>query len=229
MQIVKEGVVNGATGLAGGVAPGEIVTVYSGPGINLGPAAGAGLQLDASGRVANAIAGVQAIFDGVAAALTFVNAGQVNCVVPYEVAGKATTKLQINIQGKLTNTVELPVVASSPGVFAITNVNGTVNSSGNPSDAEGTLVIYATGEGKTDPAVADGTVNSTVFPKPLLPVSVQIDGQEAHVPYAGAAPGFVAGVLQVNVEIPPGVHGTVPLEIKIGDAVTPPGLMITVR
>ena len=127
------------------------------------------------------------------------------------------------------NTVELPVVASSPGVFAITNTDGSVNSSGNPSDAEGTLVIYATGEGKTDPPVADGTVNSSVFPKPLLAVSVLIDGQDAIVPYAGAAPGFVAGVLQVNVQIPAGVHGTVSLQIKIGDAMTPAGLKISVR
>jgi uncharacterized protein (TIGR03437 family) len=222
-------VVNGGTGIAGGVAPGEIVTVYIGPGLTLGPAQGAGLQLDPSGLVASLIAGVRVLFDGVAAPITFVNAGQVNCVVPYEVAGKATTHLQIIIQGKGTNTIEVPVVPSSPGVFAITNSDGGVNSSGNPSDAEGTLVIFATGEGKTDPAVATGSVNSTVFPKPLLPVVVLINGQEAFVAYAGAAPGFVAGVLQINVQIPPGVHGTVPLQIKIGDATTPDGLMITVR
>jgi len=38
VQIVKEGVFNGATFLAGGVAPGEIVTIYGGPGVSLGPA-----------------------------------------------------------------------------------------------------------------------------------------------------------------------------------------------
>ncbi len=229
VQIVREGVTNGGTGIAGGVAPGEIVTIYAGPGITFGPAAGAFLQLDASGRVSTQIGGVQAFFDNVAAPLTFVNAGQINCVVPYEVGANATTQLQVKIQGKPTNTVTLQVVPSSPGVFAITNSDGSVNTVSNPSASAGTLVIYATGEGKTDPSVADGTVNNTVFPKPLLPVSVQIAGQDAHVAYAGAAPLFVAGVLQINVDIPPGVTGTVPIQIKIGDAVTPAGLTITVR
>lgn len=229
VQIVREGVVNGATGVAAPVAPGEIVTIYSGPGITLGPAAGAGLQLDASGRVATQIGAVQALFDGVAAPLTYVNAAQINCVVPYEVAGKSTTNLQVMIQNKPTNTVALPVAASSPGVFAITNSNGSVNSASNPAPPSDTLVLYATGEGKTNPSVADGTVNNTVYPAPLLAVSVQIAGQDAAVAYAGAAPGFVAGVLQVNVQIPAGVSGTVPLQLKIGDTVTPTGLSISVR
>jgi uncharacterized protein (TIGR03437 family) len=229
VQIVKEGVANGATLAAGGVAPGEIVTIYGGPGIALGPAAGAGLALDASGKVATQIGGIQALFDGVAAPLTYVNGSQINAVVPYSVAGKATTQLQVMIQGKPTNTVTLPVVASSPGVFAITNQDGTVNSAGNPSAAAGVLVIYATGEGKGTPEVADGTVNASVFPKPLLPVTVQIGGQNTTVQYAGAAPGFVAGVLQVNVQIPAGLNGTVPLKLQIGDASTPAGLTISVR
>jgi uncharacterized protein (TIGR03437 family) len=36
--------------------------------------------------------------------------------------------------------------------------------------------------------------------------------------YAGAAPDFAAGVLQVNVTIPAGVTGTVPIQLNIGTA-----------
>jgi uncharacterized protein (TIGR03437 family) len=228
VQIVREGVANGATLLAGAIAPGEIVTIFGGPGISLGPSAGAGLQLDASGRVATQIGGIQALFDGVAAPLTYVNGSQINAVVPYEVAGKTTAQLQVMIQGKPTNTITLQVVDASPGVFAITNSDGSVNSASNPSN-DRVLVIYATGEGTTNPAVPTGAVNNTVFPKPLLPVSVQIGGQEATIAYAGAAPGFVAGVLQINVQIPSGLSGTVPLQVKVGNSTTPAGLNVSVR
>ncbi len=229
LEIVREGVANGATHLAGGVAPGEIVTIFSGPGIALGPAAGAGLQLDASGKVATQIAGIQALFDGIAAPLIYVNGGQVSAIVPYEVAGKATTQLQVIIQGKPTNTVTLPVVDASPGVFAITNSDGTPNTVATAAPPSDVLVIVGTGEGLTNPAVPDGTVNASVFPAPVLPVSVQIAGQEAAIIYAGAAPGYVAGVLQINAQIPAGVSGTVPIVVQIGGAKTPPGLMVSVR
>jgi len=42
---------------------------------------------------------------------------------------------------------------------------------------------------------------------------VTVDGQSARVTYSGAAPGEVAGVMQVNVQIPSGVQpgGYVPV------------------
>lgn len=228
-DIVREGVANGATLAAGAVAPGEIVTIFMGPGIALGPAGGLGVRLDAAGRVDTILGGVQALFDGVPAPLTFVNATQLNCVVPYAVAGKTTTQLQLRIQNRPTNAITLQVTPSAPGIFAITHADGTVNSQSNPADPSGVLVLYATGEGDTNPRVPDGTVNTASFPKPLLPVSVQIGGQNATVQYAGAAPGFVAGVLQVNVQIPPGLNGNLPLRLQVGTASTPAGLTVHVR
>lgn len=227
VQIVKEGVTNGATFKTGGVAPGEIITIY---GSNLGPATGVGLQLDASGKVATQLGGKRVMFDSVAAPRIFVSATQINAVVPYEVAGESSTQLQVVLQGKPTNTVTLPVVPSSPGVFAITNQDGSVNTPSNPAAAGSAIVLYGTGEGQTSPAGIDGTVNTTVFPKPNLSVTVRIGGQIANILYAGAAPEFIAGVLQVNVQIPSGLpDGTVPLEVQIGDAVTPAGLTVSVR
>ncbi len=168
-------------------------------------------------------------FDGVPAPILFANNNQVNLVVPYEVAGKASTQVQATIQGKPTNTITVPVTDASPGVFAIVNQDLSVNSTSNPAAAGSTLVLYGTGEGMTNPPSVDGAVNSTVFPKPQLPVSVQIGGQDAQLVYAGAGPDFVAGVLQVNVQIPPGLTGTLPLQLKIGTATTPAGLNVYVH
>jgi uncharacterized protein (TIGR03437 family) len=38
-----------------------------------------------------------------------------------------------------------------------------------------------------------------------LPVTVTIGGQSATVMYQGAAPGLVAGMSQINVQVPAGV------------------------
>jgi uncharacterized protein (TIGR03437 family) len=228
VQIVKEGVANGATFQAGGVAPGEIVTIFAGPGVSLGPATALSLQLDASGRVATQLGGTVVTFDGTPAPLTYVSAGQINAVVPYEVAGQTSTQLQVTFQGKPTNTVTLPVVASSPGSFAITNLDYSLNTPSNPAPSGGILVLYGTGEGQTIPAGVDGGVNTSVYPKPVLSVTAMVGGQPAQILYAGAAPDFVAGVLQVDIQIPAGVSGTVPLQLTIGTASTPSGLTVTV-
>jgi uncharacterized protein (TIGR03437 family) len=60
---------------------------------------------------------------------------------------------------------------------------------------------------------------------PLLPVKVTIGGIPASVQYAGGAPGQVAGLIQVNVQIPNGVQpgGYVPVVLQVGDASTTPG------
>jgi len=186
-----------------------------GPGVSLGPAAPLSLQLDASGRVATELGGTAVTFDGTPAPLTYVSAGQINAVVPYEVAGQTSTQLQVTVQGKPTNTVTLPVVASSPGSFAITNLDYSLNTPSNPAPSGGILVLYGTGEGQTIPAGVDGGVNTSVYPKPVLPVTAMVGGQPAQILYAGAAPDFVAGVLQVDIQIPAGVSGTVPLQLTI--------------
>ncbi len=225
-QIVREGVANGGSHTAGAVAPGEVITIF---GFNLGPVTAAGLQLDANGRVATQLAGTQVLFDGVPAPLLLVASGQVNTVVPYGVAGQTSTQLQVVAQGKPTNVVTLPVAASSPGLAAITNQDGSVNSQSSPAAAESALAMYGTGEGQTNPPGVDGNVATSVFPKPVLPVSVQIGGRAASIPYVGAAPGFVSGVLQLNVQIPVGVTGAVPLQLQIGDATLPSPLTVFVR
>jgi len=228
-QIVAEGVTNGATFLAGGVSPGEIITIYAGPDVSLGPSSPVGLQLTPDGFVSTQLGGTQVIISGVPAPLIYVSSSQVNAIVPYEVAGQSSTQIQVKVQGKPTNAVTVPVVAASPGVFAITNPDGSVNSATNPVTQDGYLVLYATGEGQTTPPGVDGTVNTKVFPKPNLPVTVQIGGQDAMLLYAGAAPNLAAGVLQVDVQIPAGVTGTVPIQLKVGTASTPPGLTVTIH
>ncbi|HEY9139724.1 MAG TPA: hypothetical protein VIN93_02475, partial [Bryobacteraceae bacterium] len=86
------------------------------------------------------------------------------------------------------------------------------------------IMIYATGEGAMSPAGTDGLVALVASPVPPPPaVTVQIGGQAATVSYAGNAPGFVEGALQVNALVPRAVTpgNTVPVVITVGTASSP--------
>ena len=86
----------------------------------IGPPTPAFLTLTNPRLVANSLEGVQVYFDGVPAPLLYASAGQVNVVVPYSVAGKSTTQVQLEYLGVLSNPVTLQVAATAPGIFSIT-------------------------------------------------------------------------------------------------------------
>jgi uncharacterized protein (TIGR03437 family) len=97
-----------------------------------------------------------------------------------------------------------PHIFSSPdGMAEAVNQNGSINSANKPAHRGDIISLYATGEGQTTPAGVDGKIAIAPFPRPKLPVSVTIGGQPVQVIYAGSAPGEVAGLMQVNVQVPP--------------------------
>jgi len=93
------------------------------------------------------------------------------------------------------------------------------------------VVLFATGEGQTDPLGTDGLIATTVFPKPVQTVSVTIGGRTLTPIYAGAAPFEVAGMMQVNVQLPadltPG--NAVPVTITVGSATSSAGVTLAVN
>jgi len=201
-------VVNSASFLEGPVAPGELVTIF---GANLGPAADIGAELDVDGRISSSVGNTSVLFDGVAAPLLYTSSTQINAVVPFGVAGP-TTKVQVMYQGNAVASATVSVQPASPALFAldgsgggpgaILNQDGSVNSGTNPAARGSVVVLYATGGGATKPASQDGVLTAETYPAPDLPVSVTIEGVQAQVTYAGAAPGLVAGVMQINVVVP---------------------------
>ena len=74
--------VSAASGIAGGVSAGEILTLR---GYGVGAAPVGGLKLDATGAVLSKLNGLQVTFDGKAAPLLYTSAYQTNLIVPYEV------------------------------------------------------------------------------------------------------------------------------------------------
>ena len=239
-NLTLAGVVNGATFQSGPVAPGEIVTLF---GSAIGPPTPAPLALTNPRLVANSLQGAQVYFDGVPAPVLYASGGQVNVVVPYSVAGKSTTQLQLEYLGVLSNPVALQVAATAPGVFSVTgsgqgpgailNVrDGTVNSAVNPVAQGDWVSIFATGAGVTTPASVDGiVVASAPLPLPNANVTVTIGGLPCQLNFDGAAPGLVSGVLQINAQVPAGLAPgpSVPVQISIGSATSLPAVTVALQ
>lgn len=223
-------VTNAASFAGGPVAPGEFITIF---GSNIGPSTPAGLHLTSAGTVDTQLSETRVLFDGMPAPLVYVSQSQLSAIVPYEVYGRAGTKIQVEYKGMPTDPIEVRVADAVPAIFpgAILNEDSTLNSAQNGAEPGSIIVFYATGEGQTAPGGSTGAITGDVLAKPLLNVSVQIGERAADVLYAGAAPGLPSGVIQVNARVPDGVTrgADVPLLLTVGDASTPPTASVSIK
>jgi uncharacterized protein (TIGR03437 family) len=230
------GITNGANYVYGNLAPGEIIDIF---GLQFGPGPLTAYQV-IGGVMTNSLAQTRVLFDGIAAPLIYVSANLISAIVPYEVSGKKQTSIQVEYQGKRTNAVSFPVDAAFPALLtldssgggqgAILNQNGTINSKTKPAARGSVVSLFGTGEGMTSPAGVDGRIATTVFPAPLLPVSVTIAGRNAQLQYFGAAPESVAGVIQINAYIPPDCpSGNVPVAFSVGPYASPENVTVAVQ
>ena len=236
-QLTSAGVLSAASFQGGGVSPGLIVTIF---GQRIGPDQLVSAQIGTDLKFPTTVAETRVLFGGVPAPLIYVSAGQLSAIVPYAVAAAANTELAVEFRGVRSTPVSIPVLAAKPGLFtanssgigpgAIQNQNLSVNTASNPAQRGSIVVLYATGEGATNPAGVDGQVAASVFPKPIQSVAVRIAGVNAEVLYAGAAPSLVAGVLQINARIPDSVpDGALPIQILVGNTESPGGVTVAVQ
>jgi uncharacterized protein (TIGR03437 family) len=241
-------VVSAASGVAGVIAPGELLAIK---GTNLGPAtpaAGISFTLNANGGVDPKLAGVRVLFDNIPGTPIYVSAGQINVSVPYEVAGRVSTNVVVEYQGVQSTGVSVHLANTALGLFtnnfsgqgqvAAINQNGTYNgfaSGFTPAPQDTEISIYATGGGVTSPAGATGSV--TPVPRTLadllrIPgvVTATVGGVPATVDFAGNAPGLITGIVQFNVHIPKGVTGNnTSVILSIDGATSPLGTTIAVQ
>jgi len=229
---------NTAGGQTTAIAPGEIVAI---DGFGVGPAPIATATLPLTGTLATAVSGVSATFNNVAAPVLYTSATQTAVIVPYEVAGSQTASVVLKSGTQTTAAFSIPVAASMPGLFTANfsgsggavalNQDGTINSATNPATRGTVVVLFATGEGQTNPAGVDGLVATTdVLREPVLPVSVTIGGQTAQVLYAGGAPGNVAGVMEVEVVAPTGAApGADAVVLTVGTASSQSNVTVSLK
>ena len=198
----------------GGVVPGQLIQIS---GSNLGPANKASAQLDASGRLPFILANTVVFFDNVPAPLLTVEASSIMCFVPFEVV--STTKITVSSNGQMSNTVLTGIVTSSPQVLSVLNQDGSVNSANHPAKAGSVIMLYVSGLGQMNPPGDDGLVNASPLPVPLAPVTVYFPTTPSAVTpqFVGAAAGLIAGITQVNAQVPASIplSGTTPIRISI--------------
>jgi uncharacterized protein (TIGR03437 family) len=234
--ITGAGVLNAASSKGGPVSAGELLVIY---GNNVGPEQLAGTRVDGD-RVVGETGNTRVLFDGVPGAMIYAASGQVSAIVPYSVHGKTNTKVEVERFGVRSNAVTMQVAPASPALFtlnsagfgqgAILNQDASVNGEEHPAERGSIVILYATGEGQTDPGGVDGKLALQALPKPMQSVRVSIGGQQAEILYAGAAPSMVAGVMQINVKVPEGsATGSVPVRVTVGSVESPATVTMVVR
>jgi uncharacterized protein (TIGR03437 family) len=121
--------------------------------------------------------------------------------------------------------------ASGLGGGAILNQDNSVNSIALPAARGSVVAIYCTGGGTMNPAVIDGSVVGATLPHLTLPVSVTIGGIDAKVEYAGGVPQSIAGLVQINVDVPANIAtgSKVPIVVKVGAVTSSAGVTIAVK
>jgi len=230
-RILWECVLNAASYLGGGVAPGEIVTVL---GSGIGPSTLARLQVSSDGHIPTSLAGARILFDGEASPLIYVSDMQSSAIVPFDIAGKTSVHVQVEYNGVVSSAVNVPVFESRLGIFsfnasgggqaAVVNEDGTVNSPANPARRGSVVSIYATGGGLTQPAGADDlitgdgatTLNSSAYVRLVSDGSDERPYFAAQVLYYGVAARSVPGLVQINAQLPDSVPPGDAVPIYVG-------------
>jgi uncharacterized protein (TIGR03437 family) len=148
--------------------------------------------------------------------------------------------------GQSSNVYRLTSATTAPGLFtqnasgtgpgAILNQDNSLNGPGNPAAKGSVVQVYLTGEGQLSPPVATGTIIAAtlpppqVTPAPALAVGVTLNGQPALYVYAGAAPDLVAGIMQLNVQIPATApSGALRILVSIGGNTSQSNVTVSVR
>jgi uncharacterized protein (TIGR03437 family) len=202
------------------VTPGALATIF---GSNLAN----GTQGASSLPLPQSIAGATVLVNRATVPLLYVSKTQINFQVPSNLAA-GTASMVVSRDGGTSPTFQFTVTPSAPAMFqdasnhaiAQNAADFSTNSSTNPVASGDVVVVYLTGQGAVDNAVADGTAT------PASPVSTAkgaatatIGGVDATVNFVGLTPGFV-GLAQANIVVPALATADYPLVLTVGGFVS---------
>src|ERR1035438_10014992 len=93
-------------------------------------------------------------------------------MVPYGLAGKPSTQIQVVYQGSTSDSFQKSIAPSAPGLFtadssgqghaAMTNSDNSYNTAANPATPGSYVTFYLTGEGQTNPLGSDGNIATQI-------------------------------------------------------------------
>lgn len=213
--VLKSGVTNNASyNLAGtSVAPGSIAAVFGTDMTNGGICLytqGCNPRFDA-GKMIATMGGTTATVNGIPAPIFYTTPGQIGIQIPVEVTG-ATAAVVVKSEGQSSAAETVTLDAAAPGIFSttgdgkgtasVTHANGALVTVASPATRGETLVLYATGLGAMNPAVATGTIAPATSQLATQP-TVSLGGVPAIVAFAGQS-GCCVGLNQINFTVPAG-------------------------
>jgi len=228
-SVASGGVTSGA-GLTGEVvvAPGDVITI-AGQYFAAAPVSATSLPLTTT------LAGTQVLFAGSSLPLIYSSNGKILAIVPYNLAPSAQYQLIVSQGGTISGPVSVSVGTAQPDILQIASTStpgvakniwslltaGTAFNLAKAGPAAtlapgDSLVIYCTGLGAINQALAPGQ------PAPATPVStvntvtVSIGGKNMPVGFAGLVPGY-PGIYQVTVTVPSNapVGKNIPIAVSV--------------
>jgi uncharacterized protein (TIGR03437 family) len=165
------------------VAPGQLLTLW---GTKLSPA----IDSQPTGPFPFSFNGIMVTFDGIAAPILYASGDQINLQIPFEIAARSETTMQVTGQlgdPPFSESFILAVIPRQPSVlvsganlagplFGVTgcepgtrciqplayNQDGTLNGSDHPAPSGSTVTIFLNGIGVTTPALTTGSISSTL-------------------------------------------------------------------
>lgn len=182
---------------------------------------------------------VKVFFDANRAPLLKREATALTVAVPFAVAGRASTRVRVEVDGLLSRDLEVRVVDLLPGIYTVNrsgrglavawNADGSSNHEVG-ADAGSEVVVQLTGLGQTDPPGADGAAVEGDEPKVLADVEARLGGLTTEVLGCFTPAGEVHGVVRCHVRIPPGIEaGDHALLFTVGGVATQPGVQLRVK
>jgi uncharacterized protein (TIGR03437 family) len=234
------GVINGASFAKGqAVTPGSIVAIY-GSGLAATTLAGSTVPLS------TVIGDTSVTINGIAAPLYFVSEGQVNAQLPWNLPASGTVNVVLSRGSTPSAPTTVSLAPFAPAVFSIPNGAGWAVAINNadaslaappgaipgitthPAKAGDALIVYANGLGAVDSTPANGAASLDMLRSTTTVPTVLIGSKPADVKFSGLTPQF-PGVNQINVVVPEGVSGTVPLQVQVGGIISTDQVTIAVQ
>jgi uncharacterized protein (TIGR03437 family) len=215
---VIQSVQNAAGYTSGPVAPGEAVVIY---GSYLGPpflASGTAVK----GIQTTNLDAVQVTFNGTAAPILYARTDVVSAMVPFSVVPGSAVTMQVTFLSRQSDPFSLSAAAAAPGLFTsgsgqaiAVNADGSLNGPGHGASPGDVIGVYMTGGGATSPPSKDGQIAVDTSQVLAQQVHAQVNGIDSTVVYAGNAPGLVAGVSLVKVQVPSGLPRSAAVSITV--------------
>lgn len=239
-------IVNAASNAPGPLAPYAIASLY-GTELAFSKRAVAGADIRQN-QLPTELDGVRVLVGGLAAPLYYVSPEQINFLVPYILGAKFPTETSVIVarHGIRGPEVRIRLEEAAPALFQLdaeTPIVTTVRKEGEtdrvvviskdePARPGEWITLWATGLGRTEPAVEWPYLPGRAFQiANRLRFQVLLDGtplDAGRIQYVGVAPGF-GGLYQINLRLPGDIEGRPEIRIAVGEAISPAGLRLPVR